>query len=224
MRRKPLTWAKTWVEPIICTHWWISQSHLLRYFPETGYFTFHLRFIINLNLCFFFNNLFRAVSIVSPGSSNPPGNPNLPSNLNKALPLFVCLKMVLPKMHVYEGIVRMLTPKFFFSPATIDNKKTIQNQADHLAKNMAWAAHLYFSSPGGWKSFSTSTQSSSIPLKALPGLHILDLADLKRGKDLCILGESLPLEVFSLFLLEIEILYKSIVCYCAAECFSVFCR
>ena len=70
---------------------------------------------------FFFNNLFRAVSIVSPGSSNPPGNPNLPSNLNKALPLFVCLKMVLPKMHVYEGIVRMLTPKFFFSPATIVN-------------------------------------------------------------------------------------------------------
>ena len=123
MRRKPLTWAKTWVEPIICTHWWISQSHLLRYFPETFYITFHLRFIINLILCFFFNNLFRAVSIVSPGSSNPPGNPNLPSNLNKALLLFVCLKMVLPKMHVYEGIVRMLTPKFFFSPATIDNKK-----------------------------------------------------------------------------------------------------
>lgn len=128
MRRKPLTWAKTWVEPIICTYWWISQSHLLRYFPETFYFTFHLRFIINLILCFFFNNLFRAVSIVSPGSSNPPGNPNLPSNLNKASLLFVCLKMVLPKMHVYEGIVRMLIPKFFFGPATIVNWKQFKSK------------------------------------------------------------------------------------------------
>lgn len=129
MRRKPLTWAKTWVEPIICTYWWISQSHLLRYFPETFYFTFHLRFIINLILCFFFNNLFRAVSIVSPGSSNPPGNPNLPSNLNKALLLFVCLKMVLPKMHVYEGIVRMLIPKFFFGPATTVNWKQFKSKS-----------------------------------------------------------------------------------------------
>ena len=128
MRRKPLTWAKTWVEPIICTYWWISQSHLLRYFPETFYITFQLPFIINLILCFFFNNLFRAVSIVSPGSSNPPGNPNLPSNLNKALLLFVCLKMVLPKMHVYEGIVRMLIPKFFFGPATIVNWKQFKSK------------------------------------------------------------------------------------------------
>ena len=115
---------------------WANHLHLLMDFPIPSPQIFPWNVLLYISFAFhhksyfvfFFNNLFRAVSIVSPGSSNPPGNPNLPSNLNKALLLFVCLKMVLPKMHVYEGIVRMLIPKFFFGPATIVNWKQFKSK------------------------------------------------------------------------------------------------
>ena len=135
--------------------------------------------------------LLSAVSIVSPGSSNPPGNPNLPSNLESEYPLFFS-PCTLPEMHIYKGKVWMLIPEFFFCPAKVGSM--FHNASNimfllHLAKNIAWAARLYFSSPGGSKCFSTSTQSSSIALKAWPELQRVEdnLTDLRRGKHLCIL-------------------------------------
>ena len=96
-------------------------------------------------------------------------------------------------MHIYESKIWKLVPQFFICPgkkgipaklslflASPCEKQSVGGATYyyffkfihlfffwlHLAKNIAWAARLYFSSPGGSKCFSTSTQSSSIALKA----------------------------------------------------------
>ena len=154
--------------------------------------------------------LLSAVSIVSPGSSNPPGNPNLPSNLESEYPLFFS-PCTLPEMHIYKGKVWMLIPEFFFCPAKVGSM--FHNASNimfllHLAKNIAWAARLYFSSPRGSKCFSTSTQSSSIALKAWPELQRVEdnLTDLRRGKLLCILQNKVCYWICFFFLVDSTIL------------------
>ena len=69
-------------------------------------------------------------------------------------------------MHIYERKIWKLVPQFFICPGKKEFQLNSVFSWLHLAKNMAWAARLYFSSPGGSKCFSTSTQSSSIALKA----------------------------------------------------------
>ena len=107
------------------------------------------------------------------------------------------------------------------------------SSSSHLAKNIAWAARLYFSSPGGSKCFSTSTQSSSITLKAWPELQTTpedNLADdLKRGKHLCILQNKVCNWICSFFascwLIPTILKYwNNIFGYSAAGCFSVWWR
>ena len=127
-------------------------------------------------------------------------------------------------MHIYESKIWKLVPQFFICPGK-KNSSSIQSSLGftlrktfswlHLAKNMAWAARLYFSSPGGSKCFSTSTQSSSIALKASPKSNKQNLTDLMRGEQETPLKSSLHSSNMFGWLANVGILINSL-CYWAA--------